>query len=292
MKELVKKLRKYQIKIRKAINNQMQGDFHSVFKGSGLEFDDVRGYQYGDDIRIIDWHVSAKGHGTFVKTFKEEKEQIVFFVLDVSASQEIGNPGRQKIDLAKEIAGVLALSAVQEQSQIGLICFSDQKERYIKPGKGEKHAFGFIAELFRLQPESRKTDISRAILYTLDMLKRKSVVILISDFIDENYEHNLKALARKHDLVVIHLSDQRETNLPKLGIIPLIDKESKKTLWLNTSSIGFRKSLHDTFLGKQKTLEDFCRRHRANYANIHTDEDYIPKLIRLFRVRNKSKRIA
>lgn len=292
MKELVKKLRKYQIKIRKAINNQMQGDFHSVFKGSGLEFDDVRAYQYGDDIRIIDWHVSAKGHGTFVKTFKEEKEQIVFFVLDVSASQEIGNPGRQKIDLAREIAGVLALSAVQEQSQIGLICFSDQKERYIKPGKGQKHAFGFISEIFRLQPTSKKTDIGRAILYTLDLLKRKSVVILISDFIDDDYEHNLKALARKHDLVVIHMSDQRETKLPKLGVIPLIDKESNKTLWMNTSSPGFRKNLHDTFLGKQKSLEDFCRRQGANYVNIYTDEDYIVKLIKLFRVRNKSKRIA
>ena len=134
MRELVKKLRKYQIKIRKAINNQMQGDFHSVFKGSGLEFDDVRSYQYGDDVRIIDWHVSAKGHGTFVKTFKEEKEQIVFFLLDVSASQEIGNPGRRKIDIAKEICGVLALSAVHEQSQIGLVCYSNQKEKYIKPG--------------------------------------------------------------------------------------------------------------------------------------------------------------
>lgn len=292
MKELVKKLRKYQIQIRKAINNQMQGDFHSVFKGSGLEFDDVRAYQYGDDVRIIDWNVSAKGHGTFVKTFREEKEQIVFFLIDVSASQEIGTPGKQKIDLAKEIGGVLALSAVEEQSQVGLICFSDQKERYVKPGKGNKQAFRFIAELFRLVPSSLKTNISRAILYALDLIKRKSVVILISDFIDDNYEHNLKALARKHDLVVIHISDRRETDLPRLGIIPLLDKESKKTLWINTSSPLFRKNIQETFSGNKSKLEDFCRRQRANYVNIYTDEDYIPKLIKLFRVRNKSRRVA
>ena len=153
MKELVKKLRKYQIQIRKAINNQMQGDFHSVFKGSGLEFDDVRAYQYGDDVRIIDWNVTAKGHGTFVKTFREEKEQIVFFLIDVSASQEIGTPGNQKIDIAKEIGGVLALSAVEEQSQVGLICFSDQKERYVKPGKGQQTSFSFHCRIIPIDSQ-------------------------------------------------------------------------------------------------------------------------------------------
>lgn len=292
MKELVKKLRKYQIQIRKAINNQMQGDFHSVFKGSGLEFDDVRAYQYGDDVRTINWNVSAKGHGTFVKTFKEEKEQIVFFLIDVSASQEIGNPGNQKIDIVKEICGVLSLSAVQEQSQVGLICFSDQKEKYVKPGKGEKHAFRFISDLMTLKPKSAKTNISKSILYALNLIKRKSVVIMISDFIDEGYEHNLKALSSQHDLVVIHISDVRETQMPRLGIVPLLDKESKKTIWTNTSSPGFRSGLKETFEGNQEKLEVFCRRHQANYVNIYTDEDYVPKLIKLFRVRNKSRKIA
>ena len=292
MKELVKKLRKYQIQIRKAINNQMQGDFHSVFKGSGLEFDDVRSYQYGDDVRTIDWNVSAKGHGTFVKTFKEEKEQIVFFLIDVSASQEIGNPGQQKIDTVKEICGVLSLSAVQEQSQVGLICFSDQKEKYVKPGKGEKHAFSFISDLMSLEPKSLKTNISKSILYALNLIKRKSVVIMISDFIDDGYEHNLRALAAQHDLVVIHISDVRETQLPRLGIVPLLDKESKKTIWTNTSSPGFRGDLKETFEGNQDRLEQFCRRHQANYVNIYTGEDYVPKLIKLFRVRNKSRKIV
>ncbi len=292
MKELVKKLRKYQIQIRKAINNQMHGDFHSVFKGSGLEFDDVRAYQYGDDVRTIDWNVTAKGHGTFVKTFREEKEQIVFFLIDVSASQEIGNPGQQKIDIVKEICGVLSLSAVQEQSQVGLICFSDKKEKYVKPGKGEKHAFRFVSDLMSLKPKSAKTNISKSILYALNLIKRKSVVIMISDFIDEGYEHNLKALASQHDLVVIHISDKRETQLPKLGIVPLLDKESNKTFWTNTSSSSFRGGLKSTFEGNQEKLEQFCRKNQANYVNIFTDEDYVPKLIKLFRVRNKSRKIA
>ncbi len=292
MKDLVKKLRKYQIQIRKAINNQMHGDFHSVFKGSGLEFDDVRAYQYGDDVRTIDWNVSAKGHGTFVKTFKEEKEQTVFFLVDVSASQEIGNPGQQKIDIVKEICGVLSLSAVQEQSQVGLICFSDTKEKYVKPGKGEKHAFRFIADLLTLKPKSLKTNISKSIIYALNLIKRKSVLIMISDFIDEGYEHNLKALAAQHDLVVIHISDKRETQLPRLGIVPLLDKESKKTIWTNTSSPNFRSQLKRTFEENSGILEQFCRKHRANYVNIYTDEDYVPKLIKLFRVRNKSRKIA
>lgn len=292
MRELIKKLRKYQIEIRKAINNLMQGDFNSVFKGTGLEFDDVRAYQYGDDVRIIHWNVSAKGHGTFVKTFREEKEQTVFFLVDVSASQDIGNPGKKKIEVAREICGVLALSAVHEQSQVGLICYSDQKERYIRPGKGERHIYRFIAELFRLQPVSLKTNLSAAIRYTLDRLKRKSVVIMISDFIDQDYEHDLKAMARKHDLVVIHLSDRRETNLPRLGIVPLMDKESQKTVWFNTSSPAFRRQLHRNFEEKRHALEALCFRQQANYLHLYADEDYVPRLIRLFKVRNKARKIA
>ena len=290
MKELLKKLRKYEIEIRKFINNHMQGDFHSVFKGSGLEFDDVRTYQYGDDVRSIDWHVSAKGHGTFVKTYREEKEQTVFFVLDVSASQEIGNPGKEKLQIAKEICGVLALSALKENSEVGLICFSDQKEKYIKPNKGMKHAYFLISEIFKLLPSSIKTDISRAILFTLNLLKRKSIVIFISDFIDEGFEKNLKALARRHDLVVIHISDQRETDLPKLGIVPLFDKESGKILWMNTSSGAFRSGLDQTFTGKKQELEELCRKHNADYLEVNTRDDYVPKLIKLFKVRKNIRK--
>ncbi len=288
MKELLKKLRRYEIQIRKAINSQMQGDFHSIFKGSGLEFDDVRPYQYGDDIRAIDWHVSAKGHGTFVKTFKEEKEQTIYFILDVSASQNIGTKGKTKFDVSMEICGVLALSATKESSQIGLICYSDEREKFIKPKKGVAQAYQILSQLENLRPKSSKTNLAKAISFALNSIKRKSVIIMISDFIDEGYYHNLQSLARRHDLVAIQITDKRETSLPKLGIIPVLDKESKKTLWINTSFGDFRKHMTDTHIARREELMKFSRKHEINYLGISTDEDYVPKLLRLFKVRNKS----
>ena len=288
MREILKKLRRYEIQIRKAINSHMQGDFRSIFKGSGLEFDDVRPYQYGDDIRTIDWNVSAKGHGTFVKTFREEKEQTVFFILDVSASEDIGNPGRTKADVAKEICGVLALSSVKESSHVGLICFSDVKEKYLKPTKGHSQAYEIISALSSLKPVSLKTNLSKAISFALNIIKRRSVVILISDFIDEGYTHNLKSLARRHDLVVIQVSDKRETRLPKLGIIPIVDKESRRTLWINTSFGDFREKVIKRYETRKSDLENFSRKHQVNFVTIDTDEDYVPKLLKLFKLRNKS----
>jgi len=290
MKEILKKLRKYEIRIRKAINSQMQGDFHSIFKGSGLEFDGVRAYQYGDDVRSIDWNVSAKGHGTYIKTFKEEKEQNVLFILDVSASQEIGVKGKQKLDISKEICALLAISAIKENSQVGLICYSDQKEKYVKPGKGLKHSYQIVSNIFQLKPASKQTNLSKAISYVLNLIKRKSVIVFISDFIDEDYEHDLKAMARAHDLVVIQISDIRETSFPHLGIIPMYDKETNKTLWRNTSSGSFRKVVNKAYIEKQKSLEKLCRRNQVNYLNIRTDQDYVPALIKLFSVRNKMRK--
>lgn len=266
----------------------MQGDFRSIFKGSGLEFDDVRPYQYGDDIRTIDWNVSAKGHGTFVKTFREEKEQTVFFILDVSASEDIGNPGRTKADVAKEICGVLALSSVKESSHVGLICFSDIKEKYLKPTKGHSQAYEIVSTLAKLKPRSLKTNLNKAISFTLNIIKRRSVVILISDFIDEGYFNNLKSLARRHDLVVIQVSDKRETRLPKLGIIPVIDKESRRTMWINTSFGDFREKIVKRYEARRNELEAFSRKHEINFVTIDTEEDYVPKLLKLFKVRNKS----
>ena len=266
----------------------MQGDFHSVFKGTGLEFDDVRPYQYGDDIRTIDWNVSAKGHGTFVKTFREEKEQTVFFILDVSASQDIGSAGQTKADIGKEICGVLALSAVKESSHVGLICYSDKRELYIKPTKGVSQAYQIIHGITTLHPQSKRTDLNKAMAFALNTIKRRSVVILISDFIDESYEHNLKALARRHDLVIVHISDKRETRLPKLGIIPVIDKESGKTLWINTSFGDFRKKISERLEDRKTQLTTFCKKHQINFISLDTDENYVPKLLRLFKVRNKS----
>ncbi len=263
----------------------MRGNFSSVFKGTGLEFSDLRTYQYGDDVRAIDWITTAKGHGAYVKIFKEEKEQTVFFLLDVSASQEIGKAGNLKIDTAREVCGVLALSAIKESGHVGLYCFSDQKELYIKPESGMRHAYEFIMKLFRLKPSSVRTNISGAISFALNMLKRRSVIILISDFLDTDYEHNLKALARKHDLVVLHIYDKREIQLPNLGIIPVFDKETRNTVWLNTSSRLFKKEMKEVFENNQSRLEKLCKQHNANYLAIESGEDYVASLIQLFRVR-------
>lgn len=287
MRELLKKLRKYEIRIRKAINTQMQGDFHSVFKGSGLEFDDVRSYQYGDDVRTIDWIVTAKGHGTYVKTFKEEKEQLVYILLDVSASQDIGKEGAKKIDIAKEIAGLLTLSAIKESSQVGLIAFTDQKEKYLKPDKGLKHAYNLISTVFSMVPKSLKTDLNKAIVFSESIIKKRSVIIFISDFIDENFYTNLKGLSRKHDLILIHLSDRKEGRFPRLGIIPLYDKESGKNIWINTSAPSFRKKLNQKFNSTKENLQELCKKNKISYIHVKTNQDYVPELIKLFKIRNR-----
>ncbi len=263
----------------------MHGNFSSIFKGTGLEFADLRTYQYGDDVRTIDWITTAKGHGAYVKIFKEEKEQTVFFLLDVSASQKIGGQGQTKIDRAKEICGVLALSALKESSHVGLYAFSDQKELYLKPETGMKFAYKFILKLFENKPESSKTDITEAIRFTMNRLKKKSVIILISDFQDKDYQDNLKALAKKHDLVVIHLYDQREINLPSLGLIPIEDQESNAVSWVNTSSRGFQRNMKEAFEETQTGLESICKKYNANYISVSSTEDFVHRLIELFRVR-------
>lgn len=285
MDEFLTRLRHIEIRIRKAVNSQMRGSFRSIFKGSGLEFSDLRQYQYGDDVRAIDWNVSSKGHGTFVKVFREEKDQTVFFVVDVSASQRVGPRERDKLDATKEVCGVLAMSAIREASHVGLYCFSDQKERYVKPSSSLKTGYQLIMSLYKLQPQSSRTNLADALLFTLNSLKRRSVVILLSDFLDQNYEHNLKALARKHDLVVIHFYDQREVNLPRLGIIPVHDTETGRTRWVNTSSASFRTRLRDTFRENQARLEQLCKQFNANYVALSSQEDFVPKLMELFRVR-------
>lgn len=290
LKSILTKIRNYEIRIRKAVNTQLRGSFDSLFKGSGLEFDDVRTYQYGDDVRRIDWHASAKGDDTYIKVFKEEKEQTVFFLLDVSASQTVGNLHQQKLYLGKEICSVLALSAVKEASEVGLICFSDQKEKYIKPDKGIKKAYEIMLNLFNLEPISGQTNLNAFIRYALDIIKRKSIIILVSDFLDNQYQEALTALARRHDLIVIHLLDERDTHLPKLGIVPLLDVETKKTVWVNTSSKAFRQSLLASSQETQTELMNFCRKFQVNYLPINTQEDFVPSLVKLFKIRNKQIR--
>ncbi|MFW5726665.1 MAG: VWA domain-containing protein, partial [bacterium] len=181
---------------------------------------------------------------------------------------------------------------IKESSQVGLLCFSDRKEAYVKPGKGDKHAYQIISKLYDTQPVSTKTDLNAGMNYLLNILKRRSIIILVSDFIDDGYLKNLKAISRKHDLIVVHLSDKRETHLPSLGIVPVYDKESRKTIWVNSSSSFFRSRVSSTYAGTRKNLEDFCRKHQADYLSIATEEDYVPKLINLFRVRKKIRKSA
>ncbi|MCS6973396.1 MAG: DUF58 domain-containing protein [Cyclobacteriaceae bacterium] len=288
MKELLKKLRSYEIRIRKAINSHMQGDFRSVFKGTGLEFDDVRPYQYGDDIRAIDWNVTAKGHGTFIKTFREEKEQTVYFIVDVSASQNIGSVQQTKLNLSTEICGVLALSAVKESSHVGLICFSDQRELYLKPAKGLTQAYRMIQAMTNLKPQSKKTSLNKAITFALSTINRRSVIILISDFIDDDYEVKLKALARKHDLVCIRVADEREKKLPPLGIIPVFDAETQTLHWVNTSFGKFPARLKELYEQRSNALSVFCRKNQINFITVQTGEDFVPLLLQLFKTRNRT----
>ncbi len=287
MNAIYAKIRDYEIRLRKAVTTQMQGNFHSVFKGSGLEFDDVRPYQYGDDVRHIDWNTTAKGHGTFIKTFKEDREQNVFFILDVSASQQLGSP--QKIDTAREVCSVLALSAIKEGSTVGLMCFSDVKEKYIRPSKGIAFGFSLISNIYKLKPRSRKTNLAAAMITAQNLIKRKSVVIFISDFIDEGFQKNLKALAIKHDLIAIQVGDKRERNFPALGIVPLLDKEAQQTIWVNTSSSQFRNRVSMQQAQIQSELQELCRKTASSYLYLDTNQDFVPDLIKLFRIRNATK---
>ncbi len=288
MNELFNKLRKYEIMIRKVANNHLQGEYQSLFKGSGLEFDDLRPYQYGDDIRTIEWKVSAKGHGTFVKTFREDKEQSVFFLLDISGSQDIGQPGNKKIDQGKTIAGVLTLAAIFEGSQIGLISYSDQKEKLILPSKGSKQGVKMIRGIFDHENISLKTDLNSMFTFALNLIKKRAVIVIISDFIDEGYERSFRALAERHDVVAIQLTDPRESALPSLGIIPVYDKEKGKTTWVNTAFGSFSKKIADTFTSEREHLKDICKKNQINYLAIDTTQDIVGPLIELFKYRNKS----
>tara|TARA_R110002020_G_scaffold348735_1_gene562312 strand:+ start:237 stop:1115 length:879 start_codon:yes stop_codon:yes gene_type:complete len=288
MNELFSKLRKYEVMIRKVANNHLQGEYQSLFKGSGLEFDDLRPYQYGDDIRTIEWKVSAKGHGTFVKTFREDKEQSVFFLLDISGSQDIGQPGSKKIDQGKIIAGVLTLAAVFEGSQVGLISYSDQKEKLILPSKGSKQGVKMIRGIFDHENNSLKTDLNSMFMFALNLIKKRAVIVVISDFIDEGYERPFRALAERHDLVAIQLTDPRESALPSLGIIPVFDKEKGKTTWVNTAFGSFSKKIADTFTSERENLKDICKKNQINYLTIDTTQDIVGPLLELFKYRNKS----
>ena len=286
MKEILKKVRKYEIEIRKYLNNSNQGDYNSIFKGSGIDFDDLRPYQYGDDHRSINWNISAKEDKIYTNTYKEDKEQSVFFLVDVSQSQHIGKE-ENKINISKEIASVLTISALNTNSQVGILCFSDQKELFIQSKKGASHGYRIIKNLYELNQKSKKTNISLMIKFFINIVKKKSLVILISDFIDKDYDKNIRALAKKHDLVCLHIYDDYETNIPNLGIIELEEKENNFRKWVNTSSSSFKKLSDNLFISKPEELKKKMNAIGINYLKINSKENYVKNLIKLFKYRKK-----
>ncbi len=284
MKEILKKVRKYEIEIRKYLNNSNQGDYNSIFKGSGIDFDDLRPYQYGDDHRSINWNITAKEDKIYTNTYKEDKEQSVFFLIDVSQSQFIGNE-ENKINISKEIASVLTLSALNTNSQVGLLCFSDQKELFIQSKKGQAHGYKIIKNLYELQQKSTKTSISSMVNFFLNTVKKKSLVVLISDFIDNNYYKSLRSLSKKHDVVCLHIYDDYEISIPKLGIIQLEEKENNFKKWINTSSKNFQMLTKNLFTTKPQELKKEMHLIGINYLKINSRENYIKNLIKLFKYR-------
>ena len=286
MKEILKKVRKYEIKIRKFLNSRNQGDYKSIFKGTGLDFDDLRPYQYGDDFRTINWNITAKEDVLYTNTYKEEKEQSVFFLLDISKSQNIGDK-KTKISVIKEIASVLTLSALNQKSQVGLICFSDIKELFIDSKKGDAHGYKLIKELYKHKNKSEKTNIAGMIDFFMNVNKKKSLVILLSDFIDSNYHLKLRSLSKLHDVICIHIYDKIEINIPKLGIIELKNEENNYSKWINTSSQKFRESVIKTYTTEPDRLKKKLLKYGITYLNIDSEKNYIKDLIKLFKSRKK-----
>lgn len=287
IKSFIKKANQIEIKVRSAINSKMHGNFNSIFKGSGLEFKDLRQYQYGDDIRHIDWNTSAKGHGTFIKLYAEEKEQSIHFLIDSSASQSIGGMQQNKLDTAKEIAAVLTISAIQEGSNIGLCFYSDKKELLIPPQGGNKNLFKILKEIATFEPGNHPTNLNDGLKYLLNLVKKKSLIILISDFLDENFEDILIATKKKHDLILIQILDKKESKFPNIGLIPIMDVERNELQWVNTNSKKFKNWLKEEIELKKVKLQNLCKKLEINYLEIENGEDIIKPLIQLFNTRNK-----
>ena len=286
MKEILKKVRKYEIEIRKFLNNSNQGDYNSIFKGSGLDFDDLRPYQYGDDHRSINWNITAKEDKIYTNTYKEDKEQSVFFLVDVSKSQHIGRE-ENKINISKEITSVLTLSALNTNSQVGLICFSDQKELFIESKKGISHGYRIIKNLYDLKQKSKKTNLTSMVKFFMGTIKKKSLVIILSDFIDENYIKSLKSLSKSHDVICLHIYDDYEAKIPELGIIQVEEKENNFKKWVNTSSRSFQKMTNKFFDEKSNEIKKKMNSIGINYLKINSKENYIKNLIKLFKYRKK-----
>jgi len=283
--ELLKRVRKIEIKTRGLTNQIFAGEYHSAFKGRGMAFSEVREYQYGDDIRSIDWNVTARFNHPYVKIFEEERELTVMLVIDVSGSREFGTSQRLKKTLIAELAAVIAFSAIQNNDKIGAILFTDKMEKFIPPKKGRQHTLRVIRELIEFDPQNRTTNISEGLRYLNNAIKKRSIAFVISDFIGPDFEDALKIANRKHDLVALRVYDRREAELPPIGLIQAKDAETGQHTWVDTSDQQVRDSYTKWWNSRQLSLNDTFSKSGVDNVMIRTDEDYVKPLIKLFKQR-------
>ena len=286
-KELFKKIRQIEIRTKGLVHDVFGGEYHSAFKGQGMEFSEVRPYQVGDDIRNIDWNVSARTGETYVKVYEEEREQTLMLVVDVSGSEDFGSKGKFKREIAAEICAIAAFSAIQNNDKVGLILFSDKIELFVPPKKGRRHVLRLIRDLFAHEPQSHGTDLSVALNHALHVLRRRSIILFISDFFDTGFETILRPVARRHDTIAIHLQDPREEELPSIGLLALTAPETGEHLLVDTSSARARRVFAQHAYAQQNEVAALLRRLRVDRIAIRTDESYVEPLIRFFRQRNK-----
>ena len=283
--ELLKKVRKIEIKTRGLSKNIFAGEYHSAFKGRGMTFAEVREYQYGDEIRSIDWNVTARFGRPYIKVFEEERELTVVLLIDVSGSREFGTVTQLKKDIFTEVAATLAFSTIQNNDKIGVIFFSDKIEKFIPPKKGKKHVLQIIRELIDFQPESHKTDIAGALRYFTNAIKKSSTAFIISDFIDKNFERDLTIANRKHDIVALQVYDIRETELPDVGLVKLKDAESGERIWVDTSDKRLRTTYKHAWGEGQLALQKSFTKSGVDLVSMSTSEDYVRVLMKLFKMR-------
>jgi len=288
--DLLKKVRKIEIKTRGLSRNIFAGEYHSAFKGRGMAFSEVREYQYGDDIRNIDWNVTARYNTPYIKIFEEERELNVMLVIDISSSRDFGTSVQLKKNLITEIAAVLSFSAIQNNDKIGVILFSDRIEKFIPPQKGRKHILRIIRELIEFKPEHSKTDISGALRYLTNALKKRSTAFIISDFIDfedkkPRFEEAMRIAGNKHDVVALSIYDKREEELPPIGLMRMKDAETDQEVWLDSSNKQVRKQYRDWFAHTQNATKDVFTKCGIDYVRVNTQEDYVKPLIQLFKKR-------
>ena len=284
-KEIIKKVRHIEIRTKGLVNDLFGGEYHSIFKGRGMTFSEVREYVAGDDIRMIDWNVTARNDAPFVKIFEEERELTVYLLVDVSQSGNFGTINQFKSELAAEIAAVLGFSAIKNQDKVGLILFSDDIEKYIAPKKNKSHILRVIREVLFNKPASSGTSIQAGINFLMNVAKRKSVVFLISDFIDQGYWKSLKLANNKHDMIGIRISDPAEILVPDIGLIKVQDPETNEKIWVDVSSNKDRKNLSRSVNEKWDIFERECSRNQFDVINISTEKDYVNPLMNFFQKR-------